>query len=318
MFNVTVSLTRQPKAEISETSIELAGQFLTVEEMLLNSLTIGDHVVVRLGLSVEERAELLHVLQFRQASRNETRATAECTFGVVTFAWTYQNDDVEGQTVVTAVTVVTIENVAGNESGRLVQPVYGVAQKTGPEQALAYCREKLGAADAHYSLERWTAPLAIVTGENLNRGFYEGTYLRSYPTISPAPMHDTHLVVTLVTNNICSINARACPAWFEVQMFSGDYPADRNPFTALHAWFEGMEVTPYRNADGAWECVELARVVHAEIANLLRQLGSVEATPNDVIGLGEVLTFGHQGGLCLQVSRIVPPTHNLFALPAAV
>lgn len=318
MFDVTVSLTRQPKAEISETSIELAGQFLTVEEMLLNSLTIGDHVVVRLGLNVEERAELLHVLQFHRAFGVDAKVTAQCTFGTVTFTWTYQNDDVEGQTVVTAVTAVTVENVAGNESGRLVQPVYGMPRETGPEQALSYCQEKLGYDAGQHVVERWLAPIAFLVGENPNRAFYEGTYLRTYPTISPVPMYDTHLVVTVVTNNICSINARGCPAWFEVQMFSGDYPGDRNPFTALHAWFDGMEVTPYRNSDGAWECVELAREQHAEITNLLRILGSVEATPNDVIGLGEVLTFGSQAGLCLQVGRIVPPAHNLFALPAAV
>lgn len=318
MFDVTIALTRTPEEKKQETFFGLTGHYLSVEEVLLNVLTYGEDVVKKLGLNREERAELLHILQFRQAFTNESNATAECTFGVVTFAWVYRDEPTDVETVVTSVSLMTVERVEGNELVSMVAPVRGVAVLNGPAQALQHCRTALGQNDAHYSLDKWVGPFPIVAAQGLFRAFYEGTYLRSFPQVKPTPIPDTHLVVTLVTNNICSINAVNNPSWFEFQVFSGDYPDNVNPFAALHRWFERMEVVPYRNCDGSHECIEVAQAQFGEISNLLRLLGNVECKPNEIIGLGEVFTFGNQAGLGLQVSRVVPPRDNMFALPETI
>lgn len=318
MFDVTISLQRANEENKQETFFGLNGHFLTIEEMLLNTLTLGDDIVKRLGLNREERAELLHRLQFRRATLDTTNATAECTFGVVKFAWVYRNEEVAPGTVVTAVTPLTVELMEGNEHVNIVVPVHGVPHVSGPEAALQHCRTPLGKTDAHYAMEKWVGPFPIVAEGGLFRAFYEGTYLRSFPAERLEPIPDTHLVVTLVTNNICSINATHNPAWFEALMFSGDYPDNKNPFAAIHRWFAGTEVVPFRNADGSPECIEVAAQQHAEICNLLRLLGNVECMPNDAIALGVVFTFGNQGGVCLQVSRVVPPRDNMFALPEVI
>lgn len=318
MFDVTVTVTRTEAEKTQDTFYALNGHFLTVEEMLLNVLTYGEGLVKKLGLDREERAELLYVLQQRQAVQGINNATAECSFGKVTFAWVYRNEEDDQTAVTTAVTLLTVEKMEGNELVTNVTPVRGVPAQTGPQLALAYCRDALGKTDAHYSLEQWTGPFPIVAEQGLFRAFYEGTYLRSFPAVKPEPIRDTHLVVTLVTNNICSINARAIPAWFECQMFSGDYPDNVNPFAALYGWFNGMEVVPFRNADGDPVCLDVARAQYEEILNVLRLLGGVECMPNDAIGLGEVFTFGNQAGIGLQVSRVVPPRDNMFCLPETI
>lgn len=318
MFDVTISLQRANEENKQETFFGLNGHFLTIEEMLLNTLTLGVDIVKRLGLNREERAELLHILQFRQAFRNDTNATAECTFGVVKFAWVYRNEEVEPDMVVTAVTRVTKERMMGNDLTSIIAPVFGVPGSYGLELAVLNCVDSENLPNIQCTMPGNYGPLELADPEREFRAFYEGTYLRSFPAVKPEPISDTHLVVTLVTNNICSINARAIPAWFECQMFSGDYPDNVNPFAAIHRWFAGTEVVPFRNADGSPECIEVAAQQHAEICNLLRLLGNVECMPNDAIALGEVFTFGNQGGVCLQVSRVVPPRDNMFALPETI
>ena len=175
MFDVTISLTRANEESKQETFFGLNGHFLSVEEMLLNVLTYGEDVVKKLGLDREERAELLYILQFSQEFHSATNGTAECTFGVVKFAWVHRNEEVAPGAVVTAVTRLTVELMEGNELVNIVAPVHGVPHVSGPEAALQHSCTALGKTDAHYAMEKSVWPFTIVAEGGIYPSFYEGT-----------------------------------------------------------------------------------------------------------------------------------------------